>query len=95
MAPALPTKTDHFSNFIRLTREQRLQRLRFAGILLDTDIENDEQTNLYLLDGFFVEEIISVKNSAPALLLPYKRGFSTRKASTQNTGFDLNLICPN
>lgn len=64
-----------FYNFARLNScEQRLILLNM-GTLVDTDTEEENICNLYFLNGFFVEERISIADGRLCEILPFRQGY--------------------
>jgi hypothetical protein len=73
-SPVLPPLKLHtFYSFVKMKDVQKDTVLRSKGILLDKDTENGKTINLYFLDGFFVEEIISGNEKRE--IIPFKQGY--------------------
>lgn len=64
-----------FYEFAKLNNADKARMLAKNGVLLDKDSATEESTNLYYLNGFFVEETISVKSNRVVDIIPYKHGY--------------------
>ena len=64
-----------FYTFAKLNKQQQLKLLKQKGIYLDHDCEKDTIIKLYFLQGFFVEEIISLTTNKVIYIIPYKQGY--------------------
>ncbi|MCW3075942.1 MAG: hypothetical protein JWO32_551 [Bacteroidetes bacterium] len=62
-------------NFIKLNKSDQLNVLRDKGVRLDRDIENDKIISLYFINGFFVEETLSLADGMVVEILPFKQGY--------------------
>lgn len=65
--------------FLKLDKMNQADLLMTKGLLLDTDIEKESFTNLYLFEGFFVEEVVSRINGEVLEVIPYKQGYRLNK----------------
>jgi hypothetical protein len=68
-----------FYTFIKLNKSEQAKILRDCALKLDTENDGDDVVNLYYLNGFFVEEIISGTGNNDVTFLPFKRGYKLEK----------------
>ena len=64
-----------FYNFAKMSLIQKEEVLKHKGIRFDCYCENDLETNIYYLNGFYVEEIIDNKENTLQDIIPYKHGY--------------------
>lgn len=62
--------------FVKLNTNERSVFLHKNGRLLDYDVEKDVQVNLYSVQGFFAEEILSVMTLEVMDVIPFHKGYS-------------------
>lgn len=65
--------------FIRLSLEERAENVLDRGVYLESFTSGDSATSLYLLDGFFVEAEICVKETRITDFIPFKQGYRLEK----------------
>jgi len=61
--------------FMKMQANEKTSTLTKNGQLLDSYSHNGQKTNLYYLNGFFVEETIDLLTNKLIDLIPYKHGF--------------------
>jgi hypothetical protein len=64
-----------FLQFVKFTASEKQWHLRNRGLLVDKDDEGENYVNLYFIDGFFVEEILSKTENRLVDVIPYTKGF--------------------
>jgi hypothetical protein len=63
------------------------QLLRTAGTLLDSDCNKRQKTNLYFLNGFFVEETIAEPTQKIIDIIPFRQGYRIESCLKVHTHF--------
>jgi hypothetical protein len=66
-------------DFIKLSLEERAELVLERGVFLDSFASGVNATSLYLLDGFFVEAEICVKEARITDFIPFKQGYRLEK----------------
>jgi len=66
-------------DFIKLSLEERAELVLEREVYLESFTSGDNATSLYLLDGFFVEAEICVKETRITDFTPFKQGYRLEK----------------
>ena len=64
-----------FYNFAKMSLTQKEEVLKHKGIYFDCFCEHDLKTNIYYLNGFYVEEIFDKKENILQDIIPFKNGY--------------------
>lgn len=64
-----------FYDFAKMSKEDQCSLILKNGMFLDADIEKDSLVKLYFLNGFFVEEVVSLHEDKVIDIIPYKQGY--------------------
>ncbi len=64
-----------FYNFAKMSLTQKEEVLKHKGICFDCFCENNLKTNVYYLNGFYVEEIFDNIKNILQDIIPYKHGY--------------------
>ncbi len=64
-----------FYDFAKMSRGEQCSLIEQNAMFLDADIEKDSLIKLYFLNGFFVEEIVSLHEDKILDVIPYKQGY--------------------
>jgi hypothetical protein len=70
--PLLPAA---LNQFLKMGTSERSSILQERGILLDRDVEKGNPINLYLLDDFFAEEVLSAVTREALEVIPFRQGY--------------------
>lgn len=70
-------------NFAKSNKKEQENMIQTNGILLESWSENGNLTNLYYLNGFFVEVTLDPSQNEPAEITPFKRGYNMKNYSVQ------------
>ena len=65
--------------FIKLNIAEQSTILKQKGLFIDQDTENNKLINLYYIDGFFVEEIMSMEEKRVLEIIPFRQGYKVEK----------------
>lgn len=68
-----------FNEFVKLNTPEKHNLLFNNGLLVDNDNEKDYVLNLYFINGFFVEVLISKTENKVTDIVPYKHGYSVKR----------------
>lgn len=67
-----------FYNFMKFSLNDRLALLQNQAVMIDQYSDKEALVKLWVLNGFFVEEII-YKNGNNSELLPFKQGYKLQR----------------
>lgn len=67
-----------FNEFIKLNTIEKYNLLFKSGLLVDNYIEKDFLLNLYFINGFFVEVLLSKEENTIMDIVPFKQGYNTK-----------------
>lgn len=73
LTPAINLRS--FYNFAKMSLTQKEEVLKHKGIYFDCFCENGLKTNIYYLNGFYVEEIVNHKENVIQDIIPFKHGY--------------------
>lgn len=70
-----PLSPAALNQFLKLDTSARSSILHERGVLLDQDLEKGNPINLYLLDDFFAEEVLSAVTREAVEVIPFRQGY--------------------